>query len=53
MKTGIVVLNFNDAKETVSFVEKIKSYNILDSIVVVDNASTDDSLTDVKYKESI
>lgn len=45
MKTGIVVLNFNDAKETVSFVEKIKSYNILDSIVVVDNASTDDSLT--------
>lgn len=41
MKTGIVVLNFNDAKETVPFVEKIKSYNILDSIVVVDNASTD------------
>lgn len=53
MKTGIVVLNFNDAKETVSFVEKIKSYNILDSIVVVDNASTDDSLTELRKIQGI
>lgn len=53
MKTGIVVLNYNDASEVVSYVEKINSYNILDKIVVVDNASTDDSLSKLKELDYI
>lgn len=38
-----VILNFNDAPTTVSLVESIKDYALLDYIVVVDNCSTDDS----------
>ncbi len=54
MKTGIVVLNYNDAKETVDFVNQIKNFKIIDEICVVDNGSNDNSLellqtlTDVK-----
>lgn len=54
MKTGIVVLNYNDAKETVNFVNQIKNFKIIDEICVVDNGSNDNSLellqtlTDVK-----
>ena len=48
MKTGIVVLNYNDAIETVKFVNDINSYNIVDKIVVVDNGSTDNSLVELK-----
>ena len=41
MKTGIVILNYNTADDTVKYVNKIKDYNILDNIVVVDNLSTE------------
>ena len=44
MKTGIVVLNYNDAIETIDFVEKISTFNAVDIICVVDNCSTDDSV---------
>lgn len=44
MKTGIVVLNYNDAKETVDFVNQIKNFKIIDEICVVDNGSNDNSL---------
>ena len=43
MKTGIVVLNYNDAQETINFVNEINSFKVLDYICVVDNCSTDDS----------
>ena len=41
MKTGIVVLNYNDAKETVNFVNQIKNFKgcmkeILYTIPIVD-----------------
>ena len=45
MKTGIVVLNYNDAEETVKFVNDINNYDVVNQIVVVDNGSTDDSLS--------
>ena len=48
MKTGIVVLNYNDAEETVKFVNDINSYDIVNQIVVVDNGSTDDSLSQLE-----
>lgn len=38
-----VILNYNDAPTTISLVERIKNYALLDYIVVVDNCSTDDS----------
>lgn len=44
MKTGIVVLNYNDANETIEFVEKVDSFNVVDKICIVDNGSTDDSV---------
>lgn len=43
MKTGIVVLNYNDSKTTIELLNKIKDYKTLDLIVVVDNNSTDNS----------
>lgn len=38
-----VILNYNDAPTTISLVERIKDYTLLDYIVVVDNCSTDNS----------
>lgn len=40
MKTAIIVLNYNSEKETEEYINKIKEYNILDKIIVVDNMST-------------
>lgn len=53
MKTGIVVLNYNDADETIDFVKKINSFNATDYICVVDNGSTDDSLKQLKKLKKI
>lgn len=38
-----VILNYNDAPTTISLVESIKDYALMDYIVIVDNCSTDDS----------
>ena len=43
MKINCVILNYNDADTVVDLVHKICGYKALDRIVVVDNASTDDS----------
>lgn len=43
MKINCVILNYNDAKTVEKLVGQIKNYSILDGIVLVDNASTDDS----------
>jgi GT2 family glycosyltransferase len=42
-KVGMVVLNYNDYKTTRIMLDTIKSYRSIDSIVVVDNNSTDNS----------
>jgi GT2 family glycosyltransferase len=42
-KVGMVVLNYNDYKTTRIMLDTIKSYRSIDSIVVVDNHSTDNS----------
>lgn len=39
MKTAIIVLNYNDYKNTKKYVEIIKEYKNIDKIVVVDNLS--------------
>ena len=43
MKINCVILNYNDAETVLGLVEEICGYQALDRIVVVDNASTDDS----------
>ena len=43
LKTGIVILNYNDYKNTADLVKKIYSYSVPDLICVVDNCSTDES----------
>lgn len=44
MNLAVIILNFNDAYETISQVKRIHDYEIVSSILVVDNASTDSSL---------
>ena len=43
MKTCIVVLNYNNAQESLAFVKAIKEYAAFQQILLVDNHSTDDS----------
>ncbi len=51
MKLGLVVLNYNDSETTISFLNHIKKYGIIERIVVVDNCSTDDSFEELKKFE--
>lgn len=48
MKNGMVIVNYNDYNSTEELINNIKSYHILDKIVVVDNHSTDDSFHQLK-----
>lgn len=43
MKNVIVILNYNDYKTTLDYLEMIKKYKSLDLIIIVDNNSTDNS----------
>ena len=47
-KVCCIILNYNDASTTMSLVDEIREYNCLDSIVVVDNCSTDGSWKQLK-----
>lgn len=40
MKTAVIVLNYNSRNETIKYVNEIKNYDSLDTILVVDNKST-------------
>ena len=41
MNVSCIILNYNDADTTIKLVQGMKDYSSLDSIVVVDNHSTD------------
>jgi len=51
-KLGMVIINYNDYKTTTRLLKNIKSYSCLSKVVVVDNASTDNSYTMLKEFES-
>lgn len=51
-KTGFIIVNYNDFKTTITLLENIKNYHILDKIVVVDNCSTDDSYEQLSKLEN-
>lgn len=40
IKTAIIILNYNDRENTIKYTNEIKSYEIIDKIVIVDNLST-------------
>lgn len=48
MKTGIIILNYNDSENTIKMLNQIKEYSCLSKIVVVDNCSTDDSVEKIE-----
>jgi len=45
---GLVVVNYNDCKNTINFINSICNYNLIKHIVIVDNCSTDDSFSKIK-----
>ncbi len=47
-KIACVILNYNDAETTISLIQLIKKYEVIDYIVVVDNKSTDFSFEKLK-----
>lgn len=52
IKTGIVILNYNDYKTTIKLINKIKNYKNIDEFVIVDNLSTDNSYEELKKIEN-
>ena len=52
MKTGIVILNYNDYDTTCEMIEQIKDYKCLNHILIVDNKSTDRSYSKLKKLET-
>lgn len=44
MKTGMVIVNYNTAEDTIELIDSVINYSIIDKIVVVDNNSKDDSV---------
>ena len=51
-KNAIIVLNYNDYKTVIDYIELIKDYKSIDKIVIVDNCSTDDSYNKLKKYNS-
>lgn len=49
-KVGIIILNYNEAKDTLKCVESLGSVRYPNEIIVVDNHSTDDSEDVLKRK---
>ena len=50
-KFACVILNYNDSKTTLDIINRIKDYNNLGHIVIVDNCSTDNSYEIIKQKQ--
>ena len=46
MKTAVIILNYNSEDDTIRYVNEIKDYNCLNTIVVVDNKSTNQNAFD-------
>lgn len=51
MKSVLVILNYNDGKNTCALAKKVKNYPCLSHIVLVDNCSRDHSLSSMKSIE--
>lgn len=52
MSSDLVLLNYNDSKTTIEFLEHIKNIEQIDHVVIVDNLSTDGSYELLKKYET-
>lgn len=53
MKTAIIILNYNSKKDTIKYVSEIKDYKVLNTIIVVDNnSSNQNEFEDLKKLEN-
>jgi len=52
-KVGIVIVNYNDYKNTLNLVDELYTFNNIDEIVVVDSKSTDNSVEELKKVSGI
>lgn len=52
-KVGYLIINYNDYNTTKKLIDNIKNYKIIDEIVVVDNASLDNSKEELEKNEHI
>lgn len=43
MDVACIILNYNDAENTISLIKEIQEYSSIQHIIVIDNCSTDDS----------
>lgn len=50
MKVAVIIVNYNDAEQTVLYVNRIKKYKNIQKIVVVDNLSTNPDSMDILEK---
>lgn len=48
MKTGLIIVNYNDYKSTKDLLDNIKDYKVIDKIVIVDNHSKDEEISLLK-----
>lgn len=48
MKTGMIIVHYNDSKSVIDLVNNIKDYNIIDKIVIVDNNSDNEEIDNIK-----
>lgn len=48
MKTGMLIINYNDYNSTKKLIDNVKDYKVIDRIIVVDNKSTDNSKANLK-----
>lgn len=51
MKLTCIILNYNDATNTLKLAKAINGYNSIDDVVIVDNFSTDDSAKQLRASE--
>lgn len=52
MKIGFIMVNYNDYDHVKNMLNQIETYSIIDTIIIIDNCSTDDSLTKLKQLET-
>lgn len=43
MKTAVCILNYNDASSAIRLAEKVRAFENIGAVIIVDNASTDES----------
>ncbi len=48
MKTGLVIINYNDYENTINLTEEVSKYTSIDEIVIVDNNSSNYDIEKVK-----